>query len=151
MTMDELPRLKPLRWIGSSRRDQQALPGPLKICLDLLFASLRLGEEARAGQPAKRGFGSVGVLEVTEDWFKSAVFVLLVLQKRSTRGRATPKARYGSDPARGWTISQIGRQFSLHQHARAVSMAELGYTLHEPSSTATSRTSPCFFMAIAPA
>jgi phage-related protein len=50
-----------------------------------------------------RGFGSAGVLEITEDWdrntyravytirFKAAVFVLHVFQKKSKRGAATPK------------------------------------------------------------
>ena len=103
MTMDKFPCLKPLHWIGSSKRDLKALP---KLVEDLFGFALYLPQVGKKHEQAKplKGFGSAGVLEVTEDWdrstyravytvrFKAAVFVLHVFQKKSTRGTATPKA-----------------------------------------------------------
>ena len=86
-SVDRPPSLKPLYWVGSSKRDLRYLPGPVKH------------EQARP----LRGFGSAGVLEVVEDWDRSTyravytvqlkgwVFVLHVFQKKSKRGAATPK------------------------------------------------------------
>jgi phage-related protein len=102
-TMDKSPCLKPLHWIGSSRRDLQSLPSPV---VDLFGYALYLAQAGKKHEQAKplRGFGSAGVLEVTEDWdrstyraiytlrFKAAVFVLHVFQKKSRHGTATPKA-----------------------------------------------------------
>jgi phage-related protein len=100
--MDGSPRWKPLHWIGSSKRDLKALPNPVE---DLFGFALYLAQVGRKHEQAKplKGFGSAGVLEVTEDWdrstyravytvrFQTAVFVLHVFQKKSTRGTATPR------------------------------------------------------------
>jgi phage-related protein len=88
--------------MGSSKRDLKALPKPVE---DLFGFALYLAQVGKKHEQAKplQGFGSAGVLEVTEDWdrsayravytvrFKAAVFVLHVFQKKSTRGTATPK------------------------------------------------------------
>lgn len=101
--MDRAPALKPLRWVGSSKRDLLSLPGPV---VDLFGFALYLAQDGKKHEQAKPlgGFGSAGVLEVVEDWdgssyravytvrFESAVFVLHVFQKKSKRGAATPKA-----------------------------------------------------------
>jgi len=101
--MDRLPSLKPLHWVGSSKRDLQALPAPV---VDFFGYALYLAQTGKKHEQAKplKGFGSAGVLEVVEDWdrgtyravytvrFKAAVFVLHVFQKKSTHGTATPKA-----------------------------------------------------------
>jgi phage-related protein len=101
--MDKPPSLKPLIWVGSSKRDLQSLPGPVE---DLFGYALYLAQDGRKHEQAKplKGFGSAGVLEVVEDWdrstyravytvrFESAVFVLHMFQKKSKRGAATPKA-----------------------------------------------------------
>jgi phage-related protein len=103
MRMDKLPYLKPLLWIGSSKRDLKTLP---KAVEDLFGFALYLAQTGRKHEQAKplKGFDSAGVLEVTGDWdrstyravyavrFKCAVFVLHVFQKKSTRGTTTPKA-----------------------------------------------------------
>jgi phage-related protein len=92
--------LKPLHWVGSSKRDLLSLPGPV---IDLFGFALYLAQDGRKHEQAKplRGFGSAGVLEdwdrstyraVYTVWFASAVFVLHVFQKKSKRGAATPKA-----------------------------------------------------------
>jgi len=97
------PSLKPLYWVGSSKRDLRSLPGPVQ---DVFGYALYLAQAGRKHEQAKplRGFGSAGVLEVVEDWdrstfravytvkFRGVVFVLHVFQKKSTSGLATPKA-----------------------------------------------------------
>ena len=101
--MDNTPSLKPLYWVGSSKRDLLSLPGPV---VDLFGFALFLAQDGRKHEQAKplRGFGSAGVLEVVEDWdrstyravytvrFEGVVFVLHIFQKKSKRGAATPKA-----------------------------------------------------------
>lgn len=102
MAMNEPHGLRPLYWIGSSKRDLLTLPGPV---VDLFGHALYLAQTGKKHRQSKplRGFGSAGVLEITEDWdrntyravytirFKAAVFVLHVFQKKSKRGAATPK------------------------------------------------------------
>ena len=101
--MDKTPSLKPLYWVGSSKRDLLSLPGPV---VDLFGFALCLAQDGRKHEQAKplRGFSSAGVLEVVEDWdrstyravytvrFEGVVFVLHIFQKKSKRGVATPKA-----------------------------------------------------------
>ncbi len=101
--MDNPPSLKPLYWVGSSKRDLLSLPGPV---VDVFGFALYLAQDGRKHEQAKplRGFGSAGVLEVVEDWhrstyravytvrFEGGVFVLHMFQKKSKRGAATPKA-----------------------------------------------------------
>ncbi len=103
MTMDRTPYLKPLHWMGRSKRELQALPGPVEDLFGYALYLAQVGKKHDQAKPLK-GFGSAGVLEVAEDWdgstyravytvrFKAAVFVLHVFQRKSTRGRATPKA-----------------------------------------------------------
>ena len=100
---DKPPSLKPLYWVGSSKRDLRSLPGPVE---DLFGYALYLAQDGKKHQQAKplKGFGSAGVLEVVEDWnrstyravytvrFEGVVFVLHIFQKKSKRGAATPKA-----------------------------------------------------------
>ena len=101
--MDKPPSLKPLYWVGGSKRDLRSLPGPVE---DLFGYALYLAQDGKKHEQAKplKGFGSAGVLEVVEDWdrstyravytvrFEGAVFVLHMFQKKSKRGAATPKA-----------------------------------------------------------
>ena len=100
--MDKPPSLKPLYWVGSSKRDLLSLPEPV---VEFFGYALYFAQDGKKHEQAKplKGFGSAGVLEVVEDWdrstyravytvrFKAAVFVLHVFQKKSTRGTATPK------------------------------------------------------------
>ena len=101
--MDKPPSLKPLYWVGSSKRDLRSLPDPVE---DLFGFALYLAQDGKKHEQAKplKGFGSAGVLEVVEDWdrstyravytvrFEGVVFVLHMFQKKSKRGAATPKA-----------------------------------------------------------
>ena len=68
--MDKPPSLKPLYWVGSSKRDLRSLPGPVE---DLFGYALYLAQDGKKHEQAKplKGFGSAGVLEVVEDWDRS--------------------------------------------------------------------------------
>lgn len=97
------PPLKPLIWVGSSKKDLLALPDEV---VDVFGYGLHLAQLGLKHPDAKplSGFGSASVLEIVEDWrgdtyravytvrIKSAVYVLHVFQKKSTRGIATPRA-----------------------------------------------------------
>ena len=94
--------LKPLEWIGSSKKDLKALPDDV---VDVFGYALFLAQAGGKHDQAKplRGFGSADVLEVIEDFrgdayravytvrFEERVFVLHVFQKKSKTGIATPK------------------------------------------------------------
>ncbi len=103
LVMEEPPKLKPLYWVGSSKRDLLALPEDV---VDVFGYALYLAQMGRKHEQAKplKGFGSAGVLEIVEDWernsyraaytvrFERTVFVLHVFQKKAKRGIATAKA-----------------------------------------------------------
>jgi phage-related protein len=95
-------RLKPLEWIGSSRKDLKSLPDEV---MDVFGYALYLAQTGGKHDQAKplRGFGWAGVLEVVEDFrgdayravytvrFEERVFVLHVFQKKSKTGIETPR------------------------------------------------------------
>ena len=121
--MDKTPSLKPLYWVGSSKRDLLSLPGPV---VDLFGFALCLAQDGRKHEQAKplRGFGSAGVLEVVEDWdrstyravytvrFEGVVFVLHIFQKKSKRGAATPKADIALIHQRLKAAKQMAKELS---------------------------------------
>ena len=94
--------VKPLYWVGSSKKDIALMPEEVQ---DIFGYALYLAQIGRKHEDAKplKGFGSAGVLEVVEDWrgdtyravytvrFTSAVFVLHVFQKKARKGIETPK------------------------------------------------------------
>jgi len=101
--MEDVPKVKPLYWVGSSKKDLLALPEEV---IDIFGYALYLAQVGKKHDQAKplKGFGSAGVLEVVEDWqgnayraiytvrFTCGVFVLHVFQKKAKKGIATPKA-----------------------------------------------------------
>jgi phage-related protein len=121
--MDKMPSLKPLHWVGSSKRDLLSLPEPV---VDLFGFALYLAQDGKKHEQAKvlKGFGSAGVLEIVEDWdrstyravytvrFEKAVFVLHVFQKKSKRGVATPKADIDLISQRLKVAEQIAKELS---------------------------------------
>lgn len=121
--MDKSPSLKPVYWVGSSKRDLQSLPDPV---VDLFGYALYLAQIGRKHEQAKplKGFGSAGVLEVVEDWdrstyravytveFKGIVFVLHVFQKKSRHGAATPKGEIDIIRERLKVTEQIAKELS---------------------------------------
>ena len=100
--MDEDEIIKELEWIGSSRKDMQALPLPVKRIFGYALFAAQLGDKPPEAKVLK-GFHGAGVVEVVEDdaggtyravytvKFKEAVFVLHCFQKKSKRGVTTPK------------------------------------------------------------
>lgn len=123
MDMDRPPSLKPLYWVGSSKRDLLSLPGPV---VDLFGHALYLAQDGKKHEQAKplSGFGSAGVLEVVEDWdrgtyravytvrFEGVVFVLHIFQKKSKRGIGTPKADIDLIRERLRVAAQIAKELS---------------------------------------
>lgn len=99
--MSKLAR-KPLKWIGSAKRDLDSMPEDVK---DLFGHAIDLAQAGGKHQDAKAlsGFGSAGVLEVVEDFrsdtyravytvkFAGWVYVLHCFQKKSKSGIKTPK------------------------------------------------------------
>jgi phage-related protein len=121
--MEKPPSLKPVYWVGSSKRDLQSLPD---LLVDLFGYALYLAQIGKKHDQAKplKGFGSAGVLEVVEDWdrstyravytveFKGFVFVLHVFQKKSRRGAATPKGDIDIIRERLKVAEQIAKELS---------------------------------------
>ena len=95
-------RLRPLEWIGGSKKDLMALPDEVVNVFGYALYLAQAGGKHAQAKPLQ-GFGSAGVLEVVEDWrgntyravytvrFVVRVFVLHVFQKKSKSGIATPK------------------------------------------------------------
>jgi len=101
--MEEATGIRPLYWVGSSKRDLLALPEDVVDVFGYALYLAQIGKKHEQARPLK-GFGSAGVLEVVEDWegntyravytvrFMCGVFVLHVFQKKAKRGVATRKA-----------------------------------------------------------
>lgn len=101
--MEDAARLKPLFWVGSSKKELLALPEEV---IDVFGYALYLAQTGGKHEQAKplKGFGSASVLEVVEDWqgstfravytvrFASGIFILHVFQKKAKKGITTPKA-----------------------------------------------------------
>jgi phage-related protein len=100
--MSDAPILRPVIWVGSSRKDLGALPEPVQDHIGYaLYVAQRGGRHDTAKTLA--GFGGAGVVEVIADHrgdtFRTvytvrlgdAVYVLHAFQKRSKTGRATPR------------------------------------------------------------
>jgi phage-related protein len=95
-------RKKPLKWVGSSKKDLSALPPDVRRFFGYALDFAQNGERHDAAKVLK-GFGGAGVLEIIEDdaggtyravytvRFREAVFVLHCFQKKSRRGIETPK------------------------------------------------------------
>ncbi len=92
--------VKPLEFVGSSRKDLQALPRLVRQVFGSALLRAQLGGKPAAAKPLK-GFRGAGVLEIVEDYdtdtyravytvrFAEAVYVLHVFQKKSRSGIAT--------------------------------------------------------------
>jgi phage-related protein len=99
---DEARPIRPLAFMGSSRRDLTAFPDAARQ--DVGYA-LYLAQRGRRAPSAKvlNGFGGGGVVEIVEDHdgdtyrcvytvrLERAVYVLHAFKKKSKHGIATPK------------------------------------------------------------
>ncbi len=100
--MKEGETLKPLVWVGASRRELLDFPEEVVHAVGVVLLRVQYGDSPSAVKPL-RGFGGAGVLEVIEDddgstyrtvytvKFKGRVYVLHAFQKKSKHGIATPK------------------------------------------------------------
>jgi phage-related protein len=98
---DRRPEVKPVFWIGSSRRDIRSLPKSVRAVFGLALFDAQTGLTNPDAKPLK-GFGGAGVLEIVENEdgntyravytvkFAGAVYVLHVFQKKSKAGVKTP-------------------------------------------------------------
>jgi len=97
-----MPETKPrsVIWIGSSRRDVQAMPREVRRGFGVALYAVQIGLTPPIAKVLK-GFGGAGVLELIEDdaggtyravytvSYLTAVYVLHIFQKKSKRGRQT--------------------------------------------------------------
>jgi len=100
--MTDEPSLKPVVWVGSSRKDLGEFPDVVQdhMCYALYVA--QQGGKHRDTKPSS-GFGGVGVVEIINDYrgdtfravytlrYQGAVYVLHAFQKKSKAGRETPR------------------------------------------------------------
>lgn len=99
--IDELP-LRPLVWMGSSRKDLQMFPYPVQRHVGYAIYVAQRGSKHRDAK-VLTGFAGAGVLEVVADFrgdtfrvvytlkYSDSVYVLHAFQKKSKSGRATPR------------------------------------------------------------
>jgi phage-related protein len=101
--MSEIPKLKPVVWIGSSKADFLEFPEEVK---DLVGYALYVAQQGGKHPDAKplQGFGGAGILEVLADHrgdtfrtiytvrLAGIVYILHAFQKKSKSGIRTPKA-----------------------------------------------------------
>jgi phage-related protein len=99
------PSLKPVVWVGSSRRDLRAFPESVQ---DHMGYALYIAQRGGKHRDTKtlRGFGGAGVVEIVTDFrgdtfravytlrYAAAVYVLHAFQKKSTTGTGDISAGY---------------------------------------------------------
>ena len=94
--------LKPVYWMGSSRKDLRAFPKKVQTEVGHALYAAQQGELDPDAKPLK-GFGGAHVIEIVSRFsgdayrtvyasgFGDAVYVLHAFQKKSTKGIVTPK------------------------------------------------------------
>ena len=119
--------LKPLEWVGSSRKDMKAMPENVQDVFGFALYLAQLGEKHPDAKPLK-GFSGAGVLEIIEDFssdtyravytvkFDDAVYVLHVFQKKSRRGIATPKEEIEKVKARLKMVEEMQQRKRNKRH-----------------------------------
>jgi phage-related protein len=100
--MTEEPSLKPVIWVGSSRKDLRAFPEPVQDHIGYALYVAQRGGKHRDTKTLS-GFGGAGVVEVVQDFrgdtfravytlrYAGAVYVLHAFQKKSKTGRETSR------------------------------------------------------------
>ncbi len=94
--------MKPVIWVGSSRKDVRRFPASVRGEIGQALFVAQLGDRDPAVKTLK-GFGGGSVLEVVtnqegDTWrmvytirFEDAIYVLHAFQKKSKRGSVTPQ------------------------------------------------------------
>lgn len=100
--MSDEPSIKPVIWVGSSRKDLRAFPEPVQDLMGYALYVAQCGGKHRDTKTLS-GFGGAGVVEVVKDFrgdtfravytlhFAGAVYVLHAFQKKSKAGLETPR------------------------------------------------------------
>jgi phage-related protein len=100
--MADKPSLKPVVWLGSSRKDLREFPSPVQDHMGYALYVAQLGGKHRDAKTLT-GFGGAGVLEIVKDHrgdtfravytlrYAGTVYVLHAFQKKSKTGRETPR------------------------------------------------------------
>ena len=100
--MTDEPGLKPVIWVGSSRKDLRAFPEPVHDHIGYAVYVAQCGGKHRDTKTLS-GFGGAGVVEVVKDFrgdtfravytlrYAGTVYVLHAFQKKSKTGRETPR------------------------------------------------------------
>jgi len=100
--MSAAPSLKPLIWVGASRKSLREFPEPVQ---DHMGYALYVAQRGGKNRDTKTmsGFGGAGVLEVVSDFrgdtfravytvrYAEALYVLHAFQKKSKTGHETPR------------------------------------------------------------
>jgi phage-related protein len=93
---------KPVRWMGSSRKDLKAFPKLVQRDIGQALYAAQRGEEYPSVK-ALKGFGGRSILEIVASTdvstyravytvrFGDAIYMLHAFQKKSKKGIATPK------------------------------------------------------------
>lgn len=96
------PEPKPIRWVGSSRKELRGFPEEVKRRVGGALWDAQIGLTAPFARPL-RGFHGSNLMEVVADFegntyravytvrFAGAVYVLHAFQKKSKRGITTPR------------------------------------------------------------
>ena len=100
--MKDAASLKPVIWIGSSRKDLRAFPDAVQDHMGYALYVTQCGGRHRDTKTLT-GFGDAGVVEIIKDYrgdtfrtvytlrYAGTVYVLHAFQKKSKMGRETPK------------------------------------------------------------
>ena len=94
--------LRPVIWVGTSRKDLRSFPEPVQDHVGYALYVAQCGGRHRDAKPLT-GFGGAGVVEVVRDFrgdtfravytlrYAGAVYILHAFQKKSKTGRKTPQ------------------------------------------------------------
>jgi phage-related protein len=98
----DLPEVKPLEWVGNSRRIVRGFPSEVKQTVGQALFAAQVGDKHDDAKPMK-GFKGAGVVEIVEDHdgdtyravytvkLKAVVYALHAFKKKSKKGIKTPK------------------------------------------------------------
>ena len=114
--MAEDASLKPVIWVGSSRKDLRGFPDAVQDHMGYALYVAQRGDKHRDAK-VLTGFGGAGVVEIVKDYrgdtfravytlrYAGAVYVLHSFQKKSKTRRETPRRDQAKDeggsPRRG--------------------------------------------------
>ena len=125
--MSDTKPLRPLLWVGSSKRDYREFPAQVQDNFGFELFLVQTGQHPPSAKPLK-GFGS-GTIELVDDFdgdtyravytvrFRDAVYVLHAFKKKSKRGGQTPKADLELI-ARRLRVAELDRAASVTQEKK---------------------------------